>query len=44
MLHNIQMFTNLITPVVDSLKYVSNLGYDVLACKLIHSNNLSPML
>lgn len=28
------MFTNLITPVVESLKYVSSLGYDVLACKL----------
>nr|CDS33837.1 tho complex subunit 2 [Hymenolepis microstoma] len=37
MLHNIQMFTNLITPVVDSLKYVSNLGYDVLAFSLIEA-------
>ncbi|VDM18706.1 unnamed protein product [Hydatigera taeniaeformis] len=37
MLHNIQMFTNLITPVVDSLKYVSNLGYDVLAFCLIEA-------
>uniref|UniRef100_A0A5K3FWX9 THO complex subunit 2 n=1 Tax=Mesocestoides corti TaxID=53468 RepID=A0A5K3FWX9_MESCO len=37
MLHNIQMFTNLITPVVDSLKYVSSLGYDVLAFCLIEA-------
>ncbi|KAM3175897.1 hypothetical protein ACTXT7_007579 [Hymenolepis weldensis] len=37
MLHNIQMFTNLITPVVDSLKYVNSLGYDVLAFSLIEA-------
>ncbi|KAM7540386.1 hypothetical protein Aperf_G00000037924 [Anoplocephala perfoliata] len=37
MLHNIQMFTNLITPVVDSLKYISSLGYDVLAFSLIEA-------
>ncbi len=32
-LQTIQMFTNQVGPVVESLKYVSNLGYDVLVCK-----------
>ncbi|VDN24173.1 unnamed protein product [Dibothriocephalus latus] len=36
-LQSIQMFTNLIGPVVDALKYVSSLGYDVLAFCLIEA-------
>lgn len=39
-LSQIQKYDNLITPVVDSLKYLTSLNYDVLACillcKLIH--------
>lgn len=33
-LSQIQWYDNLITPVVDSLKYLTSLNYDVLACIL----------
>lgn len=33
-LSQIQKYDNLITPVVDSLKYLTSLNYDVLACIL----------
>lgn len=35
-LSQVQNFDNLIVPVVDSLKYLSPLGYDMLSC--IHSH------
>lgn len=34
MLSQIQWYDNLIVPVVDSLKYLTSLNYDVLACIL----------
>lgn len=34
MLSQIQWYGNLIVPVVDSLKYLTSLNYDVLACIL----------
>lgn len=34
-LSQIQKYDNLITPVVDSLKYLTSLNYDVLACILL---------
>ncbi len=34
MLSQIQWYDNLIGPVVDSLKYLTSLNYDVLACIL----------
>lgn len=40
MLSQIQWYDNLIVPVVDSLKYLTSLNYDVLACIL----NLFPPL
>jgi len=39
-LNQIQQFENLIEPVVESLKFVTNLGYDVLACELMFQNYL----
>ncbi|KAK1346388.1 hypothetical protein QTO34_000244 [Cnephaeus nilssonii] len=35
-LSQIQKYDNLITPVVDSLKYLTSLNYDVLACILLN--------
>ncbi len=37
MLSQIQWYDNLIVPVVDSLKYLTSLNYDVLACILHYS-------
>lgn len=37
MLSQIQWYDNLIVPVVDSLKYLTSLNYDVLACILLCS-------
>ncbi|CAH8568858.1 unnamed protein product [Heterobilharzia americana] len=36
-LHTVQMFTNLINPVVEALKYVSSLGYDMLTFCIIEA-------
>lgn len=36
MLSQIQWYDNLIVPVVDSLKYLTSLNYDVLACILLY--------
>ncbi|KAH8869907.1 THO complex subunit 2 [Schistosoma japonicum] len=36
-LHTVQLFTNLINPVVEALKYVSSLGYDMLTFCIIEA-------
>lgn len=40
MLSQIQWYDNLIVPVVDSLKYLTSLNYDVLAC-ILHQSLLN---
>lgn len=41
MLSQIQWYDNLIVPVVDSLKYLTSLNYDVLACILLNASSES---
>lgn len=43
MLSQIQWYDNLIVPVVDSLKYLTSLNYDVLACILRCSFFIQPV-
>lgn len=43
MLSQIQWYDNLIVPVVDSLKYLTSLNYDVLAC-ILHYTVLTQKL